>query len=363
MKRFFAFLIFFSFSFFSFSSSISSILKIKEVTRFFSFTVWTLEQGAITVADFLDLQEDSLSFSYTDYDSSCDDGKWIDELFLHDNIFTVKTPQNYKEISSLLDSNKEIDEIADAVLENLKKTENDTEKRFLNESENLSYFSFGKEILMFEKTDSGKTISKADEKKAERCYFDTKNRLIKKENWNIKGGTKDAKITDYQEFTYGDGATPVFSTTFLENEKNQFSYDEKGRVVSFKSYELYKKDEKKAGKYILSSKTDWKYSENGKISEKASEEYSYNKLKNKITEKKTKKEVYEYKIKDSSPDYFYYEDGDLKMSTVYSSAVDYVSKMYFDGGFTVESYYENGKHKKDFLYVNGRLRNVKNYEK
>ena len=74
-------------------------------------------------------------------------------------------------------------------------------------------------------------------------------------------------------------------------------------------------------------------------------------------------EQFEYKIQDGSPDYFFYEDGKLRVSTIYSSTDSYITTMTFDGGFVVESYYENGRRKKDLLYLNGIVRSVQNYEK
>ena len=104
-----------------------------------------------------------------------------------------------------------------------------------------------------------------------------------------------------------------------------------------------------------------KYSEAGKLLEKKSEEYTYN-SKKVLVFTSIKKEVYEYKIEDGNPDYYYYENDDLRMQTLYSSAEDYVTTMIFDDNFVVESYYQAFKRKKDLFYVNGRLRRTKVYE-
>ena len=119
----------------------------------------------------------------------------------------------------------------------------------------------------------------------------------------------------------------------------------------------------KKQKVVLKNRTTWEYNANGQISEKYFVEYNYkDENSTQITSRTSKKESYIYKIQDGSPDYFYYEDNILRMQTEYSGQNDYKTTSYFDGGFIVESYYENGMHKKDYYYLNGSLVRSRDYE-
>lgn len=333
-------------------------------TEFLSLPVWTFEQGPVPLGEFLGFQIPEISFSFEDYDSSADDGKWISRLFADGGTFSARQPDEYSSVSEILENSgeKEIDEIAGAVFNNLAKTESHSEKKYLNEDKTLSLYSFDDENLSVQKNISGGTIVKSDGKKAVRSYYDEQMRLVKKENWDISGGISSSKISGVQEFKYSDGSKPVSSVFSSENEKHEISYDKNGRILSSKNYELYKKDGASSGKFILASRTEWKYSESGKILEKYSEEYSYNKNRSKIVKTDSKKDVYEYKIQAGLPDHYFYENEKLRISTVYSSEDSYVTTMNFDGGFVVESYFEAGRRKKDLLYLNGSVRSVQNYE-
>lgn len=356
--------IFAVFLFFSTASLNAQSLKLKAWLDLLGLPVWTFEQGPVPLGEFLGFDVPEISFSYQDYDSSADDGKWISELFAAGNVFTVRPPEEYSELSGKLKNpgEKEIDEIAGAILRKSAEEEPGPERKYLNEDKTLSFYSYGDENLSVQRTGSGSTIVKSDGKKTVRSYYDEEMRLVRKENWDTSGGISSSKLVDSQEFKYSDGAKPFASTIFSENEKHEIFYDQKGRIISAKNYTLFKKDEKKPGKFFLETKTEWKYSESGKILEKYSEEYLYSKNKSKILGTSSKKEIYEYKIQNGSPDYYFYEDGKLRVSTVYSSADSYITTMTFDGGFVVESYYENGRRKKDFLYLNGIVRSVQNYE-
>ncbi len=340
-------------------------LKIRVWTEFLSLPVWTFEQGPVPLGEFLGYDVPEISYSYQDYDSSADDGKWIQRLFLSGSIFSVRAPEEYSALSEQLKNSEtmEIDEIAGAILKKSSEENPVAEKKYLNEDKALSLYSYDDENLSIQKTDSGRTLINSDGKKTVRYFYDEKMRLVKKENWELSGGISSAKIADFQTFEYSDGSKPFASTVSSENEKHEILYDQNGRIISSKNYMFFKKDEKKSGKFVLESKTEWKYSESGKVLEKYFEEYSYNRNKSRVLGTSSKKDVYEYKIQDGSPDYFFYENDELRVSTVYSSADSYITTMNFDGGFVVESYYENGRRKKDLLYLNGIVRSVQNYEK
>lgn len=352
------------------------------LSKFFSeFIVWTFESGPVSLGEYVGLLPEGEPFSVSEYDSSADDALWVEQLFRENNIFVVTVPENYEKISSELEKlelsglsydSSGIDEISNAILKESAEAKVLSEQKYLDEYENLAFYSYGEEGLSVQKSEGNTVVSKSDKKNAVRAFYDEQMRIQKKETWNISAGFSGAELKEIQEFFYKDSAKPYKSIVENDNKKHEILYDSKGQIIQSKNYsaanseiseenqiQQSKKDERK---FILTGKTEWKYSDSGKILEKYSEEYEYNAKQTRIKKTFSKKEVYEYKIKDGSPDYYYYENGKLRMSTVFSSSDSYISTMNFDGGFVVESYYEKGIRKKDFLYLNGILRRTKVYE-
>lgn len=67
----------------------------------------------------------------------------------------------------------------------------------------------------------------------------------------------------------------------------------------------------------------------------------------------TRKNVYTYKSFTDIPDCNFYEDGVLRMSTVYSKNEDYTETVYFDGGLSIKSVYKDGVKVEEIAYSNG----------
>ena len=55
-----------------------------------------------------------------------------------------------------------------------------------------------------------------------------------------------------------------------------------------------------------------------------------------------------------------YQPGQVVSKTLVQN--DYVSMIYFDGGFSVETIYESGKRIKDIYYQNNEVTRIKEYE-
>lgn len=348
-------------------------------SNFFSeFIVWTFENGPVSLGEYVGLFPAGEPFSVSEYDSSADDALWVEHLFRENNVFVVTVPENYEKISSELEKlelsglpyeSSGIDEISNAILKESAETKGLFEQNYLDEYENLAFYSYGEEGLSVQKSEGKTVVSKSDKKNAVRAFYDEQMRIQKKETWNVSAGFSWAKLKEIQEFFYEDSAKPYKSIVENDNKKHEILYDSKGQIIQSKNFSAVNSEiqeenqiQKTERKFVLTGKTEWKYSDSGKILEKYSEEYEYNAKQTRIKKTFSKKEVYEYKIKDGSPDYYYYENGNLRMSTVFSSSDSYISTMNFDDGFVVESYYENGIRKKDFLYSNGILRRTKVYE-
>ena len=77
----------------------------------------------------------------------------------------------------------------------------------------------------------------------------------------------------------------------------------------------------------------------------------------------TKRQNYSYK-KDEEipPDYEYYENGELKIKTTYTTKTEYTTQVFFDDSFSVITYYDDGKKLRDEYYNKDTFVREKIYE-
>ena len=59
---------------------------------------------------------------------------------------------------------------------------------------------------------------------------------------------------------------------------------------------------------------------------------------------------------------FFYENGALRIKRIYSGVDTYTAYMYFDGGYSSETVYENGKRVRDLFFFHDKLVRSRNYE-
>lgn len=314
------------------------------------YIVWTFTEGPVSFCEYAGLLPPGKNFSSL-YENSADDALWVETVFEGDGLFTIETPSEYEAALSLYNENPEHFSLPET-------EEIETERKILTELNKLSLYAYGSENLSVQEKEGERVIVRSDSKNAVRSYYDDKMRITKKEIWNVSS-LENGKRLSVQNFSYGEGAKPVSSVIVGGNEKKELFYDLKGRIVKSKNYNFYK--DEKDEKYYNSGVTEWKYSDDGRLLEKYSEEYEMNGKKTKVLSVSSKKEVYEYKISDGNPDYFFYENGILRLTTVYSSTDSYITTMKFDDDFVVESYFAGGKRIKDLFYSKGVLRRTKKY--
>ena len=309
---------------------------------------WTVLKGSVPLFDLLvPSYEGFIAFIYS-YEPLIEDEDLIQSFFLKKSgDFTVQKP---KELEQKIDFDSDLNPI---LIE-----DNKIEKTQRDSSGNLSFFSVDDEILSMQNLGTEKIIVRKWENHLIRKFYDEKMRLKKRESWNISTDFSDSSILKTENFFYTDDSLVPVSCQILESNKfSELSYDDKGRVVDLKESSV--QDEKRH----LQNHTAWHYDEKNRITEKQTKTYIYKKENfSKAEGTHSQKEVYIYKIEDGQPDYYYYENNELKLKTEYSSQNDYITTMNFDNGFIVESFYKNGMRKKDIYYLNGVVRRVKQYE-
>ncbi|MGP1604535.1 MAG: hypothetical protein ACTTGZ_08925 [Treponema sp.] len=342
-------------------SDYSGIEKYSGVSKAPAFimagTKWTLRRGASRIVDFF-MQDYIGVFDVSIlYDETSDDGDLIDSIdFSESDIFTVEEPEELNEIR------KEIFEKTAAAKNEIR------ESRFTDTEKKLRFYSFNDEVLSLQKNQDGYTAISSDNKTAVRKFYDNAFRLYKREFWNLSGGAETSEAAKTENYIYADGAKPVSAVITEPKKRMEFSYDESGRIIISKVFAAENESSEKSAdpnaavemKFNLKSMTRFSYGESGKLTERYYESYDYRR--GKLTDTETKREVYEHKTEDGEPDYYFYENGVLCMKRIYRSVDAYTAYMYFDGGYSSESVYENGRHVRDLFFLYGKLVRSRNYE-
>lgn len=343
-------------------SDYSGIEKYSGVSKAPAFimagTKWTLRRGASRIVDFF-MQDYIGVFDVSIlYDETSDGGDLIDSIdFSESDIFTVEEP-------------KELNEIRKEIFEKTVAAENAKirESSFTDTEKKLRFYSFNDESLSLQKTQDGYVSVNSDNKTAVRKFYDNAFRLYKREFWNLSGGAETSEAAKTENYIYADGAKPVSAVITEPKKRMEISYDESGRIVISKVFAAENESAEKSAepnaaveiKFNLKSMTRFSYGESGRLTERYYESYDYRR--GKLTDTETKREVYEHKTEDGEPDYYFYENGALRMKRIYRSVDAYTAYMYFDGGYSSESVYENGRHVRDLFFLYGKLIRSRNYE-
>lgn len=294
----------------------------------------------------------------------------IDSSFCPDDIYVTPADEqedNLLEEIMLAPPDELLVPPEDAASEKSEKKEADTqspaEKRYCDAQQRLRLFSYGEEYLSVqEKEDGSRILVSADSSRMKRRFFDSSMRLAKRETWTLAAAAADSKLTRTETFIYSaDAYKPSESHADTADSHSDSLYDEKGRVLQCSVFTVVH-DEKKGDSQIPASLTEWKYTEDGKIAEEKYTGYEAGARPGSIVTAVVRRDVYTYKAKDRNPDYAFYENGMLRMHTVYSSPDTYMTTLLFDGGFKVYSYYEHGRKTKEVYMQNGAVIRSREYE-
>ena len=265
-----------------------------------------------------------------------------------------------------------MDEIQKEIFEKSGTAENAKirESSFTDTEKKLRFYSFNDESLSLQKTQDGYVSVNSDNKTAVRKFYDNAFRLYKREFWDFSGGQETLGAAKTEDYVYADGAKPVSALITEASSRTEISYDDTGRIILSKVFaaenESSEKSENKNNEisekkdFVLKSTTSFSYGENGKLTERYYELYDYRR--GKLSGAETRREVYEHKTEDGEPDYYFYENGALRIKRIYSGVDTYTAYMYFDGGYSSESVYENGKRVQDLFFFHGKLVRSRNYE-
>lgn len=314
------------------------------------------------------------------YDCNSDNGLWVDRV-----LFSVEEERigtELQEMENIINSgiyapNEEsaAHEAEEKLVEggNLPDVPNVVE--ITKNDGTLGFMEFGKEIFIPIKDGDNWIFINAFEDKVTRSFYDKLFRCFTEEKWEIKGKEKEELKKTVKTDFYNDSYNPSKKCFLTENnEKHQF-FNEKGFLVKEENYIINhniseKENNKAEGKEkqekeelkLLQSIMTLKYDKNDNIRESDIVEYKYIGEQKDLDYSFNKKYLYKYNGDDIPSDFDYYEDGKLKIRNKYESAGTYTSEVFFDEGFHIKTFYEDGKLIKEVFVTNNSNERIKNYE-
>ena len=238
------------------------------------------------------------------------------------------------------------------------------EMSFTDSSGRLRRFSYGEEHFSVRETDGQKTIVDNAAGLTVRRFFDGQNRMTKKERFMIGSSAKDIKLLSSRTYAYREESILPFQMTeeITDGKKrNVTEYDERGLAISLETSHYVEQKAKKKDepppepRLVKDTMSRWTYDDAKRMTEEEIVTYFYSKTatgREKI-EKDTIKKQFHYGASERHPDVSYYENGELRIRTVYESENVYNETMYFDGGFVVQTRYENSVKKSEVISVDG----------
>lgn len=333
---------------------------------------------------------EELSFDIDLYNPALDDATWVESVFarieeeriaeelrvmeesleeyqIDDASELIKDDEEESTMNSESESS-EVSEMSDETNDSqAEETLSEIEKFFSEEKEEvtktgkndlLSFYEFDNEIFTSQDSEGNHILVHSKKEKANRFFYDDEYKLIKKEVWNIPSASK-AALEKTETYKYFENSKVVSEKEItgpytVENVK----YNNDGKTLSAEKYAVFEDKEHITEKRLFS------YDDDGNLVSDELKEYFYkaDDYKN-LDYSFTKKYLYSYNDEGIPPDFKYFENGILKMHNKYSTEKgNFTSRIFFDEGLSVKSYYENNIRVRDVYYRNNSIIREKVYE-
>ena len=277
------------------------------------------------------------------------------------------------------------------------------EKQYLNSQNRLRLFEYGEEQFTINKDSKNqRSVVSVNQDTFTRTRYDDSYRIQDKIVWKNGDTSKNTiiiKKTTYQYKKNDNQAAldnppafekPISSVVEIPGEKKSIEtdFDANGNPVKVeyahfiddpdevkKAADDKARAEKKAAadgnaplpantsesipktftqKKIIDKKTVRTYDDTNRVL--TEEETTYFTIPDPMRRGKTKpsmlikKNEYEYTQKSKTPDFKFYEDGVLRMTTLYIDETTYENTMYFDNDYCVKTKYSNGRKVEEIIY-------------
>ena len=333
---------------------------------------------------------EELSFDIDLYNPALDDATWVESVFarieeeriaeelrvmeesleeyqIDDASELIKADEEESTMNSESESS-EVSEMSDETNDSqAEETLSEIEKFFSEEKEEvtktgkndlLSFYEFDNEIFTSQDSEGNHILVHSMKEKVNRFFYDDEYKLIKKEVWNIPSASK-AALEKTETYKYFENSKVVSEKEItgpytVENVK----YNNDGKTLSAEKYAVFEEKEHITEKRLFS------YDDDGNLLSDELKEYFYKADDYKDLDYSfTKKYLYSYNDEGIPPDFKYFENGILKMHNKYSTEKgNFTSRIFFDEGLSVKSYYENNIRVRDVYYRNNSIIREKVYE-
>lgn len=223
----------------------------------------------------------------------------------------------------------------------------------------LRKISYGNEKTSIFEKDGFTVLLNADEKTAVRRTFDSNFHLVKKETFSSPQNFEKFSAVSETNYFYSDDGK-LFKTeaeNFSKKTRVLKTYRDDGKIEGETKIHFEEENPQTKSICVKDSEKKWEYDEKGRIKKIILTEYFPSK--NKKIEKKEHITSFEY-VFEQTPDTYFYEDGKLRIKTVYDNSTDFTKTFFFDGGFSVVGKYIAGEKVSETTYLDGRaLRRLK----
>lgn len=334
---------------------------------------------------------EELSFDIDLYNPALDDATWVESVFarieeeriaeelrvmeesleeyqIDDGSELIKADEEEESTMNSESESSEVSEMSDEPNDSqAEETLSEIEKFFSEEKEEvtktgkndlLSFYEFDNEIFTSQDSEGNHILVHSKKEKVNRFFYDDKYKLIKKEVWNIPSAFK-AALEKTETYKYFENSKVVSEKDItgpytVENVK----YNNDGKTLSAEKYAVFEEKEHITEKRLFS------YDDDGNLLSDELKEYFYKADDYKDLDYSfTKKYLYSYNDEGIPPDFKYFENGILKMHNKYSTEKgNFTSRIFFDEGLSVKSYYENYIRVRDVYYRNNSIIREKVYE-
>lgn len=294
----------------------------------------------ILFPDKIDLTE------YSDvYDCHSDNGLWIDEM--------IVALEEERIGSELL----EMEELIKSGAYGSNGENNLIAKEVYDYDNNLSFMEYDKEILVPQKKNGELVLIHESEGNVVRKHYDDLYRCYCEETWNIDNKGKEELLKTVETKFQGSEYIPLSKQTKDENNKILQKFNDKGLLTSEEKFAIVEDKEYKISDMKI------EYVDGDKVSSSIVTEFTYSDNKySDLLYKFVKKYLYKYNSDDIPPNFDYYEDDKLKIKKSYESKDSYSSQIFFEDGYSVTTFYENNKLKKEVFKTKDGEETVKDYE-
>lgn len=183
--------------------------------------------------------------------------------------------------------------------------------------------------------------------KIKNTIYDEKSRIVSVEILSLSEKAKDMKSISKREYFYKENSDIPYKSAEEVSEKNmriEVTFNEEGLLIVQDEYFVDFETEKRT----LKKRINKSYDKEKRVIK--DEQIVWHDDKSKTKQKKN----FEYTKYSKNPDFSYFENDVLRLQRNYEADEDFFEKTFFDDGFSIESYFENGVRQSEIVYFNGK---------